>query len=105
MPPIYQRYGLRLGDDEEQHWYPVAVPIALRLAMRSIVLGALAWSNGNQQKAADALKISPRMMNNMMIRYDVPRVQGVFHKRSPRANQKIGIAARQRESRKRVSAR
>ena len=105
MPPIYQRYGLRQGDDDEQHWYPVAVPIALRLAMRGIVLSALAWSNGHQRQAARALNISERMMNYMMVTYDIPRDHAAFHKRIVSSHEKIKTAARARETRKRAVAR
>jgi len=102
MPPIYQRYGLRQGDDDEQHWYPVAVPISLRLAMRGIILSALAWSSGHQREAADALQISPRVLDYMMTTYGIPRSMAVFRKRVSRGKDKIGIAARQRAARKRA---
>lgn len=82
MPPLYQRYGMRKGDDDEQRWYPVPVPVALRQAHRGILLSALAWADGNQAKAARALAISPKVFGDMMIRYAIPRDRAPYKRKA-----------------------
>jgi len=60
-------------EDENGEWVPVKKPPTLKSVIRSVLLESLAFSGGNQKKAAEVLGISPRMMNHKMKRYGIPR--------------------------------
>lgn len=48
-------------------------PIPYRVAVRGMLLNALAYTDGNQKQAAILLGISTRMINYMLERYSIPR--------------------------------
>lgn len=48
--------------DEHGIWCEVPRPIALAKVIRSVVLNALAYTNGEQKKAAQCLGITARQM-------------------------------------------
>lgn len=48
-------------------------PIPMKMAIRGIILNALAFTNGHQRRAARLLGLSDRMMNHHMQKYHIPR--------------------------------
>lgn len=63
MAGVYERDGA---------WQPVPVPIPLREVIRSALLNALAYTEGDQRRAALLLGVSPRMMHYNLVTYNIP---------------------------------
>jgi len=63
---IYEVQGL---------WYEVPRPIPFYRAVRGLLLNALAFTDGNQIRAAAALDISARQFNDMMRTHAIPRAK------------------------------
>ena len=79
-----QRYQGEGGDvrrPESGPWLPVPRPLplreALRRATRSAIYNALAYYDGHQRKAGNALGISERSMNHHMNALGVPRARAL----------------------------
>ena len=68
----YQRDYLSQTGEWVTDWIPVPKPIPLRTVIRSALLNALAYTDGNQAQAAKWLEISPRVLCYQLVTYDVP---------------------------------
>jgi DNA-binding NtrC family response regulator len=67
-------------------WYDVPTPRPLRVQVRAIFLNALAYTGGNQKRAAKLLKISERAMSYQLTALDIPSA-GTGHPGRPRTGQ------------------
>ncbi len=52
-------------------WVPVKTPVTLKQAIRNALLDALAFTNGQQHKAAECLGISERVLGYQMNKFGI----------------------------------
>lgn len=65
-------------EDENGDWKIVQKPPTLKNVIRKALHDSLAFSNGQQKKAAAVLGISPRVLNHQMKKYGIPRPKAPY---------------------------
>ncbi len=53
-------------------WAPVPCPVPLRRVIRAALLNALAYTGGDQDRAARCLEMHPRTFGSQLRTYDIP---------------------------------
>lgn len=72
MAAVYERDG---------GWHPVPAPVPLRVVIRNALLNALAFTDGDQARAARLLDVSPRVLNYHLVTYGIPTAKNGVRKR------------------------
>jgi hypothetical protein len=84
-----RRTDSRLANDMEKRgclWMPVPKPLPLRQVIRAALLNALAYTGGDQKKAAACLDLSPRVLGFQMGNHHIPLAWQGIDRSSPRAS-------------------
>lgn len=68
---LYQREAFT-GGEWRMEWVPVPTPVPLHHVIRSALLNALAYTSGDQARAADLLGLTTRTMGYQMTSHGIP---------------------------------
>jgi Bacterial regulatory protein, Fis family len=72
-------------------WFQVPKPLTFYAHVRAALLNALAYTGGDQHRAAGLLGITDRVMNYKMAQFDIPRNRGLRAGERPRRHQKAHV--------------